>query len=124
MNVSEVVKEIKSIDLFKDIVFSEPSKVTDSQFGVISVEPRHFKDSNKNEIKLGSSYNLFIAHMYKDRTDMEEFFYLTFDRKGEQRDYRRRSFYSIEYNKIFASGDSVNQIISNLKEQLIGYQLK
>jgi hypothetical protein len=62
--------------------------------------------------------------MYKDSKEMEEFFYLSFYHKGEQRDYRRRSFYGIEYNKIFASGYSVEEIINDFERQLIGYSLK
>jgi hypothetical protein len=62
--------------------------------------------------------------MYQDSTEMDEFFYLTFNRRGEQRDYRRRSFYGIEYNRIFASGCSVEEIINDFERQLIGYSLK
>ena len=62
--------------------------------------------------------------MYEDSKEMEEFFYLTFYRSGEQRNYRRRSFDTLEYNKIFASGYSVEEIISDFESQLIGYELK
>ena len=125
MNVTEITSELKKIELLKDLVLHEPSDI-DSQYGFIGVEPRHFLDKNKNELKLGCSYSLFVAHMYKDRDDMEEFFYLIFCRKGEQRDYRRHkhNFYGIEYNKIFVSGKNVNEVVSNFKESLIGYQLK
>ena len=122
MNVTEVTENIKSIELFKDLILKDAS--IDSQFGTIKVKPRHFKDANKNEVKLGSFYSLFVAHMYKDSKEMEEFFYLSFYHKGEQRDYRRRSFYGIEYNKIFASGYSVEEIINDFERQLIGYSLK
>ena len=122
MNVTEVTEKIKSIELFKDLILKDAS--IDSQFGTIEVKPRHFKDANKNEVKLGSSYSLFVAHMYQDSTEMDEFFYLTFNRRGEQRDYRRRSFDGIEYNRIFASGYSVEEIINDFERQLIGYSLK
>jgi hypothetical protein len=122
MNVTEVTEKIKSIELFKDLILKDASD--DSQFGTINVPTRHFKDANKNEIKLDSFYSLFVAHMYKDSKEMEEFFYLSFYHKGEQRDYRRRSFYGIEYNKIFASGYSVEEIINDFERQLIGYSLK
>ena len=122
MNVIEVTQRIKSIPLFKDLVLSEPS--SDSQFGTISVPLRHIKDGQKNEIKLGGFYSLFVAHMYKDDNKMEEFFYLKFYRKAEQRYFRRHSFYSTEYNRIFVSGNSVDAIISELESKLIGYELK
>jgi hypothetical protein len=122
MNVTEVTEKIKSIELFKDLILKDAS--IDSQFGTIEVKPRHFKDANKNEVKLGSSYSLFVAHMYQDSTEMDEFFYLTFNRRGEQRDYRRRSFYGIEYNKIFVTGKSVDELMTNFNSKLIGYSLK
>lgn len=122
MNVSEVSNEIKKLELFKDLTLSEAS--VDCQHGKIIVPTKHFKDSNKNEIKLHGYYSLFIAHMYHDVDDMEEFFYLVLSHRGEQRDYRRRSFYGVEYNKIFASGYSVDEIMADLKSKLIGYQLK
>ena len=122
MNVSEVTARIKALPLFKDLILMEASD--ESQFGTITVPPRHFKDSKKNEIKLSGIYNLFVAHMYKDGVVMPSFFYLTFYHKGEQRDFRRHSFNAIEYNKIFASGHSVNEIISDFENQLNGYSLK
>jgi hypothetical protein len=122
MNVSEVTTRIKTLPLFKDLILMEASD--ESQFGTITVPPRHFKDSKKNEIKLSGIYNLFVAHMYKDGVVMPSFFYLTFYHKGEQRDFRRQSFNAVEYNKIFASGMTVDKIISDLEEKLIGYTLK
>ena len=107
MNVTEVTQEIKKNPLFKDLILKDASD--DSQFGTINVPTRHFKDANKNEIKLDSFYSLFVAHMYH---------------KGEQRDYRRRSFYGIEYNKIFVTGKSVDELMTNFNSKLIGYELK
>ena len=52
MHVSEVTDKIKALPLFDKLVLSEPSE--DSQHGTITVEPRHFKDGGKNEIKLMS----------------------------------------------------------------------
>jgi hypothetical protein len=121
MNVIEVTERIKAIPLFKDLVLNEPTD--SSQYGTIKVPTNHFKDKNKNEIRLTSFYSLFVAHMYKERTDMEEFFYLTFYHAGTQSDYRRRTWYGIEYNKIFVSGKTVDEIISQLENKLIDYQL-
>lgn len=121
MHVSEVTDKIKALPLFDKLVLSEPSEF--SQHGTITVEPRHFKDTSKNEIKLSGVHNLFVAHMYKDKPE-NEFFYLTFSHRGEQRDFRRHRFYPIEYNKIFVSGKTVNEIIKNLKSKLVGYPLK
>jgi hypothetical protein len=62
--------------------------------------------------------------MYKDDATMDEFFYLSFYRKAEQRDFRRHSFHPIEYNKIFVTGNSVDEIMRNFEDKLIGYKLK
>ena len=122
MELMDAVKGIKGIELLKDLVLLEPSE--SSQFGTISVAPRHFKDKNKNEIILSGTYNFFLAQMYKDRTDMDEFFYITFGHRGKQRNYRCRSFYDIEYNKIFASGNTIEKLISDLNNKLSNYELK
>ena len=122
MNIDQVTQEIKKIDLFKDLELIPPTET--SQFGTIKIAPKHFKDKNKNEVILSGTYYLFIAHMYKNSTKMTEFFYLTFYNSGSQRDYRRRTFYPIEYNKLFVSGSSVESIIEELKEKLINYELK
>jgi len=122
MNVIEVTNRIKNIDLFKDLCLSEPKK--DSQFGTINVPYKHIKDGNKNELILGLNYQLFVAHMYEDNDKMEEFFYLTFFREAQQRDYRKHSFNSVEYNKIFVSGKSVDEILINFESKLINYSLK
>ena len=127
MNVTQVTNELKKIELLKDLVLHEPNP--ENQYGYIRVEPKHFLDKDKNEIKLDGTYSLFVAHMYKDRitySDMEEFFYLIFSHRGTQRDYRRHKHntYQIEYNKIFVSGKTVDEIVSNFKEKLINYSLK
>jgi hypothetical protein len=122
MNVIEVTQEIKKNSLFKDLILKDASD--DSQFGTMNVPTRHFKTSKKDEIITSGRYNLFVAHMYKDSKEMEEFFYLSFYHKAEQRDYRRRSFYSIEYNKIFVTGKSVDELMTNFNFELIGYELK
>jgi hypothetical protein len=122
MNVTQVTEKIKAIPLFNNIVLSEPNST--NQYGTITVPTRHIKDGRKNELKLGGFYSLFVAHMYEDDDKMEEFFYLSFYRKAEQRDFRRHSFHSIEYNKIFVTGNSVDEIMSNFESKLIGYELK
>jgi hypothetical protein len=122
MNVIEVTQEIKKNSLFKDLILKDASD--DSQFGTMNVPTRHFKTSKKDEIITSGRYNLFVAHMYKDSKEMEEFFYLSFYHKAEQRDYRRRTFYSIEYNKIFVTGKSVDELMTNFNFELIGYELK
>jgi len=119
MNVTEVTKIIEEISLFKDIVFNEPKD--ESHFGTITVKGRTFKDSGKNEYRLGSFYSLFVAHMYKGTE--KEFFYLTFGRGAERRNFRCHSFYNIEWNKLFASGNTVEKIIADLKEKIKDYTL-
>lgn len=122
MNVVEVTEKIKSIPLFKDLNMVEPTDC--SHYGTINVASRHFKDGSGNEYRLSGVYSLFVAHMYKDSSEMEEFFYLTFYHKGVKRDYRRRTWYESEYNKIFVSGKTVEEIIENLKNKLVNYELK
>jgi hypothetical protein len=121
MNAKQVAQRIKQIPLFKDLEFNSTSEY--SQYGIIKKQPKTFKDNNKNEIKLGSFYSLFIAHMYKDKELSEQFFYLILSRKAEKRNFRQHSFYPIEFNKIYASGKTVNQIIDDLNKQLTNYQL-
>lgn len=121
MNAEQVAQRIKQIPFFNDLEFNSTSEY--SQYGIIKKQPKTFKDNNKNEIKLGSFYSLFIAHMYKEEEQEKQFFYLILSRKAEQRDFRKQSFYPIEYNKLFASGKSVDEIIDNLNQQLSNYQL-
>lgn len=122
MNVTEVTQEIKKNPLFKDLILKDAN--IDSQHGSIEVQPRHFKTSKKDEIIASGRYNLFVAHMYKDSKEMGEFFYLSFYHVAKQRDYRRRSFYDIEYNKIFVTGKTVDELMTKFDFELIGYELK
>jgi hypothetical protein len=122
MNITEVIEKIQAIPLFKGLVLAEPSD--DSQYGTIKVPCRHFKDGRGNEYKLGGFYSLFIAHMYKDDPNQEEFFYLSFYHKGTKRDFRRRTWYENEYNKIFVTGNTVEKLIGNLESSLVNYSLK
>lgn len=122
MNVIEVTEKIKAMPLFKDLALLKPTD--DSQFGTIAVSARHFKDKNKNEYKLTRQYSLFVAHIYKDSDNMEEFFYLTFYNKGVRRDYKRRTWSECEYNKIFASGKTVEEIIEDFKNKTKNFELK
>ena len=121
MNAKQVTQRIKQIPLFKDLEFNSTSSHT--QYGIIKKQPKTFKDENKNEIKLGSFYSLFIAHLYHKEEQEKQFFYLILSRKAEQRDFRHHSFYPIEFNKLFASGKTVDEIIDNLNQQLSNYQL-
>lgn len=121
MEISEVIERIKAIPTFKDLQLDKPSE--SSQFGTIPMPHRHFRDREKNELKL-DNYNLFLAQMYKGSDTMDEFFYLSFYRSGTQRDFRKHSFYGVEYNRIFVSGKTIDILISRLEEKLIGYELK
>jgi len=119
MTIAEVVQKIKLIPIFKDLELATPQK--ESQGGTIAIPSRTFKDSGKNEYRLGGFYTLFIAHMYPDTK--KEFFYLIFSRKANRRTFRCQDFYTIEWNKIFASGYSVDGIIADLESELIDYTL-
>ena len=120
MDVTQVTDEIKKIPLFKDMVWYEPNK--SSHYGFIKTEPKTFKDEQKDTIVLSSKYDLFVAQMYGDSED-KSFFYLIFFCEGAKRKYRHRTSSTFEYNKIYASGKSVDEIISDLESKLIGYSL-
>ncbi len=120
MDVKEVAKEISQIDIFKNVNFNVGNDT--NRFGTIKVEPKQFKDSGKNEYILGNAYNIFIAHMYEGEKD-KEFFYVLIYRQSKRRNYRAKTFHDIEYNKIYASGKTVELIINNLKNQLTDYTL-
>lgn len=121
MEITEAIKRIKAMPMFKDLQLDKPSE--SSQFGTIPMPHRHFRDGQKNELKL-DNYRLFLAQMYKDSDTMDEFFYLSLYRSGKQRDFRRRSFYGVEYNKVFVTGKTIDILISNLEEDLVDFKLK
>ena len=121
MNVTQVTDHIKQIDLLKGVVFSAPTKVT--HHGVITVPSRTFKDSGKNEYNLGSSYYVFVAHMYEDCPD-KEFFYITIARNATRRNFNCSTSHQIEWNKIYASGSTVKEAMEVLTGKLLGYELK
>lgn len=120
MNVIEVAEQIKQIDVFKDVNFNDANDT--NIYGIINVEPKTFKDSGKNEYMLGDSYRIYIAHMYKGEKD-KEFFYVLIYRLSQKREYRKKSFYPIEWNKIYTSDKTVELLINNLKGQLNDYTL-
>lgn len=123
MNVSQVKAELCKMSEFKNFEWGKVSDI-DSLYGTLSVEPRHFKDSKKDEYKVGTTYTIFIAHMYKGQKD-KEFFYVLLYRGGFVRRFRKHQFNAVEYNKVFASGYSVKEVVSSLKEPFdLGYKFK
>ena len=78
----------------------------------------HFKDSGKNEYRLGNNYSLFLAHMYPEQLEgqPDEFFYAIIARNSEMRNFRKRHFHKIEYNKRFISGSTVKEMVNQFKE--------
>jgi hypothetical protein len=52
--------------------------------------------------------------MYKGQKD-KEFFYILLYRGGFVRHFRKHQFNAVEYNKVFASGNSVKKVVANLK---------
>jgi len=122
MNVSQVKAEISKMPEFKNFEWNELKE--DNTYASMKVENRSFKDSGKNEYLLGGSYGLFIAHMYKGEKG-KEFFYLTLSRQSKRRNFRKHDFHSVEWNKVFASGKSVEAVVNDLKESFEnGYDIK
>jgi hypothetical protein len=123
MNVSQVKSELCKMSEFKGFEWGKVSDI-DSLYGTLSVEPRHFKDSKKDEYKVGSTYTIFIAHMYKGQKD-KEFFYILLYRGGFVRHFRKHQFNAVEYNKLFASGNSVKAVVAKLKASFeLDYKFK
>jgi len=115
MNVEQVKAEIIKMPEFKDFKWHETNDTNVSAF--LSVETRSFRDENsKDQIKLEGSYHLFVAHMYAGQ-EGKEFFYLIVYRKAEVKPYRCRNTHTIEYNKIYASGKTVKEIVDNLQDK-------
>jgi len=122
MNVGQVKDQISKMPELKDFVWSETE--TESAYASMKVENRIFKDSGKNEYMLGNFYSLFIAHMYAGQ-EGKEFFYLIIDRPSKRRNFRKHDFHSLEWNKVFASGKTVEAIVKDLKEKFEnGYDIK
>jgi len=122
MNVIDVKNEILKMPQFKDF---ECSEAEDSNVhATMKVDTKTFKDSGKNEYRLGGFYSLFISHMYAGEKD-KEFFYLILSRPSSRRNFRCHNFHSVEWNKVFASGKSVEVIMKDLKESFEnGYDIK
>lgn len=109
MNIQEVKTELQKIPQMKDFVWNQDNYAT------MKVSPRNFKDSGKNEYNLCGSYSVFIAHMYEGEAD-KEFFYIIMEREGMRREFNKKKFYEIEFNKRYISGKTVAEVSSNFKE--------
>lgn len=113
MNVQEVTAEIKKMPEFAGFVWTIPEAGSTNAHAHLVVKNECFKDSEKNEYLLGGTYSLFVAHMYAGQKG-KEFFYLTLCRHSKMRIFRKHNFEEIEYNKIFASGNTVKKIMKSL----------
>lgn len=114
MNIEQVKAEIVKMPEFKDFKWHDKSD-NESLSAFLQVAPRNFRDEHsKDQWKLEGHYHLFIAHMYAGQKG-KEFFYLIVYRKGEVKPYRCRNVHTIEYNKIYASGNTVKKIIKSLR---------
>lgn len=126
MDLKVVKSKLEELDVLKDFKWNDADGEIENLYATLTVENRHFKkhhpNGRKDEYKLGSFYSIYVAHMYKG--EGRQFFYLILYRKGEKREYRRHSFYPVEYNKVFASGVTVERLIEDFKEKTIGYELK
>lgn len=115
MELKNVVDKLKGIPQLKDFVWSDIDDDIGSIHAHMPVTPRHFRDKDKNELKLGDRYSIFVAHMYKDKPE-HEFFYIMIYRLGNQRYFRKWYFHEVEYNKRFLSGKTVREVVKNVKD--------
>jgi hypothetical protein len=120
MNTEQVKAEIIKMPQFSGFTWTEDSVIQkaldSSKFATMPTASREFKDSEKREYKLNGPYAIFIAHMYEGEVG-KEFFYILVYRKGEVREFRKHNFYGIEYNKIYVSGKTVEEVVNNLQER-------
>jgi len=119
MDFKKVVSEIQTLPLFEQVMWAKQK--VDTQFGCIDVPTRTFKDSGKNEYMLGGTYNIFIAHVYQGQA--KDFIYVTIERPSRRRNYRCSQSYRIDWNKRYASGNTIEKLMTNLKKELKGYEL-
>ncbi len=111
MNVQQVRQQIINMPQFKDFKFGDKDN-----YAIMEVSPRTFRDENKKEFKLLSPYSIFIAHMYEGEVG-KEFFYILISRRALVREFRKHLYDSIEFNKIYVSGKTVEEVVSNLQEK-------
>jgi len=109
MNIQDLQTKLRTIPQLKDFVWTEDN------YGTMEVGTKTFKDSGKNEYKLGNQYSIFLAHMYEGQPT-KEFFYIIMARSSECRGFRKHSFYTIEFNKRFISGNSVEIVFAKFNE--------
>ena len=112
MDIQELQAKLRTIPQLKDFVWDKDN------FGIKEMLVTTFKDSGKNEYRLGNNYSIFLAHMYPEQLEgqPDEFFYVTLHRRSERRDFRRHSFYPIEFNRRFISGETVEIIYDKFVE--------
>lgn len=121
LSISEVTDRIKENPFFNGFVFDDENPT--NQFATKDVGYKTFKEC-KDEYKLSNKYHLFIAHMYKG-DKKREFLYLILSRKATVRLFRKHKSFDVEYNKLFASGNTVDKLIKSLKKYIEqGYILK
>lgn len=112
MNVEQVKAEIIKMPQFSKFEWLGDK----DNFATMEVSSRTFRDENRSEVKLLSPYLIFIAHMYEGQAD-KEFFYILVWRKGQVREFRKHNFNDIEFNKIYVSGKTIKEVVSNLQEK-------
>ena len=113
MNVAEVQKELRKMPELKGFEWSEIES-GETVYAKLNIENESFK-KHGDEYLLGGFYGLFIAHMYKGQKG-RGFFYITLSRPCKLRTFRKHKFEDIEYNKLFASGKTVKEVIRSFKE--------
>ena len=108
-NLNKIKKQISK--LVSNIEWQETNKT--NLFGTISQEYKIIKNE-KGEFHTGNKH-IFIAEMYeKDK----QFFYLIYYTHSQARLKYQRRFEDYEYNKIFASGKTTDDIILDFKSKV------
>lgn len=110
----EIKKRLEQIDELSDFVFHIPKEA--SLYASKFVDSREYRNENKDLVRTGGFYSLFVAHMYKG--EERQFFYLTLCRHDEVRPYRHKYFHVVEADKIYVSGATVDLLINRFKEKL------
>ena len=120
MNTEQVKAEIIKMPQFGAFSWHDEPLIQNvmgsSKFATMPVKPRSFKDVEKNEYRLNQPYAIFIAHMYEGDKG-KEFFYILVYRKGQVRNFRKKNFNDIEFNKICVTGKTVEEVVNSLQEK-------
>lgn len=113
MKKIELIEELAKI--LPEYEFTSDSD-TGSIFGVKKLEPRRFKKSISKNNYITKDRVIFISGEMYPNTD-ENFRYAINYTQSKMRMYRCKKWYEHEYEKVFVSGKTDEELIQNIKEQ-------